>query len=599
MEQSIYAGIVLSLLEKYADPLLKRITRRIKAGWEKFKIDFDFAFTEYYTNASAKYSYVKTILYRAEPQYIYNFFEIPKIRMQNKESFKVDNVQSILDVSHFTIIQGTGGIGKSTLMKHLFLSALEQKDCIPVFVELKSINDKADYTIEEVVFEQLSTNGCSFSDEYLDYALKSGCFLFLFDGYDEIVTEKREHFFNLLSAFCDLYGNNHFIISSRPFSEFIELQRFSILETMPFSLDQAISMISKLSFDIDIKDRFIAALKEGLYETHKSFASNPLLLSIMLLTFDNYAKIPEKLHLFYANAFETLYEKHDATKGGYRREIQCNLPYDSFRKVFAKFCFTSYFQGKFEFSRDDLLAILEKAKTTDLYFDTNLYLNDLMNSLCVIYKDGINYRFSHRSFQEYFTACFLKELSDENMERIGRKLIEKDPWRAIHDNVFSMLRDMAEDRFDSNILLPLVEELEEGHDFADRYDFYFDHLVRDIEFSNRHKHREDDNCHLILGIKNNDNNLWIIDRFSYPYVRAKQKTIATVDADNELIEYLQKNGYQEDFEVSQEIIRKDKTMYMLLKKSWIGVEIETLAQLKYLLEEKKNRLFADLEVLLI
>lgn len=90
------------------------------------------------------------------------------------------------------------------------------------------------------------------------------------------------------------------------------------------------------------------ALDERLYDNHTSFASNPLLLSIMLLTFDNYAEIPEKLHLFYANAFETLYSKHDATKAGYRRELRCSLSFDYFKKAFACFCFLTYYQGKFE-----------------------------------------------------------------------------------------------------------------------------------------------------------------------------------------------------------------------------------------------------------
>ena len=69
---------------------------------------------------------------------------------------------------------------------------------------------------------------------------------------------------------------------------------------------------------------------------HESFASNPLLLNIMLLTYDNYADIPEKLHLFYSNAFETLYIKHDATKGGYKREFKTKLSSDDFKRVFVR-----------------------------------------------------------------------------------------------------------------------------------------------------------------------------------------------------------------------------------------------------------------------
>ena len=151
----------------------------------------------------------------------------------------------------------------------------------------------------------------------MEYALQAGCFMFLLDGYDEIATQKRDIFFGKLDAFCDRYSKNYFIISSRPYSEFVEFQRFTVLSMCNLSKEQAISLINKIEFDLDVKQHFIEALQSHLYSKHKSFASNPLLLNIMLLTFDNYAEIPEKLHLFYSNAFETLYSKHDATKSEY------------------------------------------------------------------------------------------------------------------------------------------------------------------------------------------------------------------------------------------------------------------------------------------
>ena len=55
------------------------------------------------------------------------------------------------DVTDFIIIQGTGGIGQSPLMKHLFINELEQKSLIPVFLELKDINDlEKNYEINDI-----------------------------------------------------------------------------------------------------------------------------------------------------------------------------------------------------------------------------------------------------------------------------------------------------------------------------------------------------------------------------------------------------------------------------------------------------------------
>ena len=155
-------------------------------------------------------------------------------------------------------------------------------------------------------------------------------------------------------------------------------------------------------------------------------------LILMLLTFDDYAEIPEKLHLFYSNAFETLYSKHDATKAGYRREMRSSLSYDSFRKVFAYFCFVTYYQSKYEMTHEELLSFLKKVSKSinTVDFDGENYILDLVNSICVLYKEGVSYKFTHRSFQEYFTAIFLRDLSDQSMKKMGLELIRKDYYRV-------------------------------------------------------------------------------------------------------------------------------------------------------------------------
>lgn len=346
-------GSIAKIYEKYADPIVTKLTDFAKDEWEKFKIDTDAAFLKYLENSYNKYSKIKTILYRTEPKNIYDFFEYPNLMKKQYEIINSEDVNNILEVSNYVIIQGTGGIGKSTFMKHLFISELSKQDLIPIFIELKDLNDiGTEYEICDFIYKTLYNLGCNFNKKYMEYALQSGCFLFLLDGYDEILADKKNLFFKKITDFSDRYTNNYYIISSRPYSEFVEFQRFSVLSLQPFEKNQAISLIRKIDYDQNIKNNFIKALEDGLYEKHESFASNPLLLNIMLLTYDNYAEIPEKLHLFYANAFETLYSKHDATKGGYKRELKSNLSFDAFKKVFSYFCFITYYQGKVEFSYD-------------------------------------------------------------------------------------------------------------------------------------------------------------------------------------------------------------------------------------------------------
>ena len=80
------------------------------------------------------------------------------------------------------------------------------------------------------------------------------------------------------------YPENHYILSSRPLEEFMGWNQFEELHAMPLSKEQALSLINKIEYDQIIKDKFYKELDEYLYEKYETFASNPLLLTIMLLT---------------------------------------------------------------------------------------------------------------------------------------------------------------------------------------------------------------------------------------------------------------------------------------------------------------------------
>ena len=57
-----------------------------------------------------------------------------------------------------------------------------------------------------------------------------------------------------------------------------------------------------------------------------------------------------------------------------------------------------------EFTKDEILTILSKTQDRFGEFDESLFMDDLINAVCLLIKDGLNYKFIHRSFQEYFVA---------------------------------------------------------------------------------------------------------------------------------------------------------------------------------------------------
>ena len=573
-----------AIFDEYLSPLISKIANKLKITYNEVKIDLEIPFQAYLTKSYDKYSRIKTIIYGIEPKRLYDFFEVPFLE-KGSELIKPTKTRVLTDISKFLIIEGSGGIGKSTLMKHLFLSELELKDYIPIFIELKDFNDEEHLDLEKLLLKKLNQFHNTFQEEYLDYALQSGCFLFLLDGYDELYSENQKEFFKKLNDFCDKYPENHYILSSRPYSEseFIEFQRFTVLKAVPFNKEQAISLITKIEYpDEELKNKFIRDLESGLYDRHESFASNPLLLNIMLSTYNDYAEIPQKLHLFYYQAFDTMLSKHDATKS-YRRKMLSDLSSDTFKECFAIFCLLTYQKAKTEFTFPEIEEIFKKfPPRIKNVLNIGSFIHDLENCLCVLYKEGNRYKFSHRSFQEYFVAYFLNIQTDSKMRDYSFRLIESGKFRASADSVFFMLEDMNTLRFNSNILIPLLDKFEESKsDEEDLFEYYILNFPVKIEISPSPR-----DSSLRLGFYEPTGKL---QSFIYYFFdnTINYTSYRTID-NNPLISFCKDNHLIEQ-PIGPEDIIENEELFDLFKKSWVGQKILSLTHYKQkLIEDLKK-----------
>src|SRR5579863_3099784 len=125
---------------------------------------------------------------------------------------------------------------------------------------------------------------------------------------------------------------------------------------------EVLSLVRKIDYEPDVKKRFTKAIRAGMYEKHASFLSTPLLAIMMLLTFDQFASIPDKVHVFYDQAFDALFAKHDASKhGGYKRRSRTGLAIDDFKRCLSTFCAATYAKGKAVFSETETRAFLAQA----------------------------------------------------------------------------------------------------------------------------------------------------------------------------------------------------------------------------------------------
>ena len=460
----ISAEVITDLAKSTAQTLYKKVMNYITDIQKKEQIDFGYAYENYLKYAKETHEKIKTLLYRHAAKDIYSFYECVGLK-RNGNVIDTSNVNNVLEIGNKIIITGTGGIGKSVMMKHFFLNVLQNTQYVPVLIELRGLNefDEKNINIVDYIYNVMETLKFKLERKYFDYSLETGCYVVLLDGFDEVKNEISKQVTSQIFSLSEKYPDNHYILSSRPLEEFMGWNQFEEMHSMPLSKEQALSLIEKIEYDQKIKREFYKELQEYLYDKYKTFASNPLLLTIMLLTFENRASIPDKLNDFFEQAFTTLFHTHDATKGGYKRDIQSKLGYEDFKAVFSYFCFKSFFNSDYKFSENKVLEYIGLARKKEI-IETNFnsidFLTDLTNSVCMLIHEGLEYRFSHRSFQEYFAALYTTQLDDSQQKRFLKLWLQHNSFRTT-SNYLDMLYELQSLRFIKNIISPAIRELHE------------------------------------------------------------------------------------------------------------------------------------------
>lgn len=460
----ISAEVITDLAKTTAEALYKKVINYVADIQKKEEVDFGYAYENYLTYAKTIHEKIKTLLYRHTAKDIYSFYECVGLN-GNGRTIDTSDINNVLEIGNKLIITGTGGIGKSVMMKHFFLNVLQNTHYVPILLELRGLNefDEKSINLVDYIYNIMVTLKFKLERKYFDYSLETGCYVILLDGYDEVKNELSKQVTSQIFALSEKYPDNHYILSSRPLEEFMGWNQFEELHSQSLSKAQALSLINKIEYENKIKEKFYKELDEYLYDKYKTFASNPLLLTIMLLTFENRASIPDKLNDFFEQAFTTLFHTHDATKGGYKRDIRSKLGYEDFKAVFSYFCFKSFFNSDYRFSENKVLDYIGMAKRKEIIetsFDAMDFLIDLTNSVCMLVHEGLEYRFSHRSFQEYFAALYTTQLDDSQQKRFLKLWLQNNSYRAT-SNYLDMLYELQTSRFVKNIIVPAIRELQD------------------------------------------------------------------------------------------------------------------------------------------
>ena len=288
-----------------------------------------------------------------------------------------------------------------------------------------------------------------FTLDSLTYALRSGAFVLILDGLDEVNFDRRDQYITELTYLARRWPHLKIVISTRPDDSLAFSDMFSTFHVAPMPKVSAIKLITNIRYDEIVKAKFVKALDEKLYDSHKDFASNPLLLTLMLLTYGQVGDLPTKMHIFYNQAFETLVLKHDISKSMYTRKTHSDLDLEQVRQLFSYFCAISYFRQQYSFSEHDCDALLSEALDAfEIECDVKSAKLDLIVSFSMLQRDGLFITFVHRLFQEYFAAVYLATDEVDSFFEITLDLVS----RGSSETCALLLSEIAQPKFDNDFL---------------------------------------------------------------------------------------------------------------------------------------------------
>ena len=197
------------------------------------------------------------------------------------------------------------------MLRHLILSSLEnyaQLQKIPLMVSLKDFTD-AQNDLMEFCYQEFCAITPVEKDQFNDLVCR-GMIFFLFDAYDEIKNRFVKRFDSQLEKLISNFPDNKYIQTSRPVSSLMHLNEFTVYHLCPLTREKVINLVKRLQ---DLSDDFV--MKESLLEkfqngqpfsSQEDFIGNPLLLTILLVSYKHFSEIPSTMSRIYQNTYDAL-----------------------------------------------------------------------------------------------------------------------------------------------------------------------------------------------------------------------------------------------------------------------------------------------------
>lgn len=398
-------------------------------------------FFPYFKRLHKKVSTIQTIVFPQQELDIEEIFE--PLFLTDREYWgenKCIQMLDILDGSSYIIIDDAG-MGKSTFAKSLTLNAIREMDLVPIFIELRTLDEKS---LLDALKNELNSVYTIFDNDVFLKLLEMKKFLIVLDGFDEISLAQQPRIAQEISE-LSIKSEIALILTSRPENQLPRIPHSKALKFIPLKIEQTISLIHRYDFiaRLDIGEKLIMELDK----VPNRFLQTPLLIALLYRTYGFNNSIASKTSTFYDEIYNAMYKGHDLTKVGFSREKKSSLDYEDFRKLLRTFCFVLITSKNESIkSVSEAIEYIQKANKLSkvaLSSPSN-FLDDLLSSVPLMYRDGQHYRFMHKTIMEFFTAEYLA-YSDNALSLLQQVYTSKSA--KIFEKSFDYLEELKPDLY--------------------------------------------------------------------------------------------------------------------------------------------------------
>lgn len=412
-----------------------------------------------YIDFCEKILLVNTLASQEKSVFIGDIYVPLTLKGINTLSIRVDD-SSLLDTEcRAVLIKGYAGMGKSTILRKILANCALKKDRLPLFYELKNYKGG---DIEEALSKSFRNAGISFCKRDICTILQDSNVKLFLDAYDEVHPMYREELLDEISRLINA-RNCSLIITSRPDTEIDAIADVETYSVAPLSQEQICKIIEKTASDNDKAKSLVEALSRSpLHHSEESILKSPILVVLFCISYNLGEEIPSTLSQFYANIFDTIFFRHDNLKGKVNRVRHWNDNRRIYRALFEYLCFISQRRTQHTFSRDSLVDFVADSLS---YMNEDRALadrvtNELASITNLIIEDGFNeYRFIHKSIQEFFSAAFLCTLNADKKSSFYARARSDYEFYAVFSNTIFFLEEIDYYDYIEHYLVPAIEDV--------------------------------------------------------------------------------------------------------------------------------------------